>query len=91
MHENKLPDNPQITIIQYVGADPEDGKMRWIVITKTTMVAIFNLQNSHLLTLSILAKEVFQLNGQNRLMANLAIVDFHSQPREMPTPKPLNT
>ena len=82
MHENKLPDNPQITIIECVGAHPEDGKMHWIVITKTTMVVIFNLQNSHLLTLSILTKEVFQLNGQNRPMANLAIVDFHSQPRK---------
>ena len=28
MHENKLPDNPQITIIECVGAHPEDGKMR---------------------------------------------------------------
>ena len=88
MHENKWPDNPRITIIECVGAHPEDGKVRWIVITKTTMIVIFNLQNSHLLTLSILTKEVFQLNGQNRPMANLAIVDFHSQPREMPTPKP---
>ena len=52
------------------------------MITKTTMVIIFNLQNSHLLTLS-LAKEVFQVNGQNRPVANLPVVDFHSQPREM--------
>ena len=86
MHENKWPDNPRITIIECVGAHPEDGKVRWIVITKTTMIVIFNLQSSHLLTLSIPTKEVFQLNGQNRPMANLAIVDFHSQPREMPTP-----
>ena len=52
------------------------------MITKTTMVMIFNLQNSHLLTLS-LPKEVFQVNGQNRPVANLPVVDFHSQPREM--------
>ena len=61
------------------------------MITKTTMVVIFNLQNSHLLTLSLPTEEVFQVNGQNRLMANLSVVDFHSQPREMLTPKPLNT
>ena len=65
--------------------------MRWIMITKTTMVVIFNLQNSHLLTLSLPTEEVFQVNGQNRPVANLPVVDFHSQPREMLTPKPLNT
>ena len=36
-------------------------------------------------------KEVFQVNGENRPVANLPVVDFHSQPREMLTPKPLNT
>ena len=61
------------------------------MITKTTMVVIFNLQNSHLLTLSLPTEEVFQVNGQNRPVANLPVVDFHSQPREMLTPKPLNT
>ena len=61
------------------------------MITKTTMVVIFNLQNSHLLPLSLPTEEVFQVNGQNRPVANLPDDDFHSQPREMPTPKPLNT
>ena len=60
------------------------------MITKITTVVIFNLQNSHLLTLS-LPTEVFQVNGQNRLVANLPVVDFHYQAREMLTPKPLNT
>ena len=60
------------------------------MIKKTTMVAIFNFQNSHLLTLSLPTEEVFQVNGQNRPMANLSIVDFHSQSREMLTPKPMN-
>ena len=54
------------------------------MITKTTMVVIFNLQNSHLSTLSLPTEEVFHV-------ANLPVVDFHSQPREMPTPKTLNT
>ena len=63
--------------------------MRGIMITKATMVVIFNLQNSHLLNLS-LPTEVFQVNGQSRLVANLPVVDFHPQTREMLTPKPLN-
>ena len=62
-------------------------KMRWIMITKTTMVVIFDLKNSHLLNLP--TEDVFQVNGQNRLVANLPVVDFHSQTREIP--KPLNT
>ena len=55
------------------------------------MVVIFNLKNSRLLPLSLPTEEVFQVNGQNRPVANLPVVDFHSQPREMLTPKPLNT
>ena len=50
--------------------------MRWIMITKTTMVVIFNLLNSHLSTLSSPTEEVFQVNGQNRLVANLPVIDF---------------
>ena len=61
------------------------------MITKTTMVVIFNLKNSYSLTFSFPTEEVFQVNGQNRPVANLLVVDFHSQPREMLTPKPLNT
>ena len=56
------------------------------MITKT-MVVIFNLQNSHLLTLSLTTEEVFQVNGQNRLVANFPVVDFHRQPKEILTPK----
>ena len=40
------------------------------------MVVIFNLQNSHLFTLSLPKEEVIQVNGQNRLVANLPFVDF---------------
>ena len=90
MNENKWVDNPRITIVECVGADSEDRKTRWIMITKTTMVVIFNEQNSHLLTLP-LPTEVFHVNGQYRLVANLPVVDSHSQSREMLTPKPLNT
>ena len=60
------------------------------MITKTTMIVIFNLQNSHLLTLSLRTEEVFQVNGQDQSVANPPVVDFHSQPIEMLTPKPLN-
>ena len=59
--------------------------------TKTKMVVIFNLKNSHLLTLSLPIDEGLQVNGQDQLEANLPVVDFHSQPREMLTPKPRNT
>ena len=56
------------------------------MITKT-MVVIFNLQNSHLLTLSLTTEEVFQVNGKNRLVANFPVVDFHPQRKEILTPK----
>ena len=90
MNENIWIDNPRIIIVECIGANSYDGKMRWIMFTKTTMVVIFNLQNSHLLTLSLLTEEVFQVNGQNQPVTNLPVVNFHSQPREMQTPKPLN-
>ena len=61
------------------------------MITKTTLSVIFNLQNSRLLTLPLPKKEIFQVNGQNRPVANLVFVNFRSQPREMPLPKPPNT
>ena len=59
--------------------------------TKTVMGAIFNLQNSYSLTFSLPTEEIFQIHGQNRPVANLPVVDFRPQPREMPLPKPLNT
>ena len=56
------------------------------------MGVISSQQNSHLLTLSLPTEEVFQINGQYWLVANLRVVDdFRSQPQEMPLPKPLNT
>ena len=58
------------------------------MITKLTMVVIFNLKNSHLITF-FLPTDVFQVNGQNQPVINLLVVNFHSQPREMLTPKPL--
>ena len=61
------------------------------MITTTLSVIFFNLQNSRLLTLPLPTKEIFQVNGQNRPVANLLFVNFRSQPREMPLPKPPNT
>ena len=55
------------------------------------MGVIFNTQNSQLLTWSVPTEEIFQVHGHNRPVANLPVVDFRSQPREMPLPKPLNT
>ena len=48
-------------------------------------MVIFNLQNPHWLTLSLPTEEVFQVNGQNRPVANLTIVDFHSAVRNAST------
>ena len=42
MNENKWIDNPGITIVECVGGNSKDGKMRWIMMTKPTMVVIFN-------------------------------------------------
>ena len=41
------------------------------MITKTTMVVILNFN------LSLPTEEFFQVNGQNRPLANLPAVDFH--------------
>ena len=47
-----------------------------VMITKSTMVVILNLQNSHLLNFSSPTEEVFQVNGQNQPVANPPVVDF---------------
>ena len=44
----------------------------------------FNTQNSQLPTLSLATEEIFHVHGQKRPVANIPVVDFHSQPREMP-------
>ena len=48
------------------------------------MGVIFNIQNSQLLTWSSPTEEIFQVQGQNRPVTNRPVVDFCSQPREMP-------
>ena len=61
------------------------------LLQKQTMGLIFNLQNSQFLNWSFPTEEIFQVLGKSRPVANLPAVDFRSQPREMPLPKPLNT
>ena len=51
---------------------------------KEPMDVIFNKKNSQLLTRSFPVEEIIQVNGQNRPVANLPVIDFRSQPREMP-------
>ena len=46
MNENKDIDISPIKIAQWVGSKAQDGKMRWVMIAKTIMGVIFNLQNS---------------------------------------------
>ena len=48
------------------------------MITKTTMVLIFDLQNSHLLNLSLPTEEVFQVNGHNQPVANTEPCKCHT-------------
>ena len=55
-------------------------------ITKTIMGVIFIVQNSQLLTQSLPIEEIFQVHGQNQLVSNLLVVEFRSQPREIPLP-----
>ena len=42
------------------------------------MDVIFNKQNSQLLTRSFPVEEIIQVNGQNRPVANLPVIDFRS-------------
>ena len=42
------------------------------------MVLIFDLQNSHLLTLSLPTEEVFQVNGHNQPVANTEPCKCHT-------------
>ena len=58
---------------------------------KQRMGVIFNRQNSQSLAWSLPTEEIFQVHGQNRPVANLLVVNFRSQPREISLPKPLNT
>ena len=76
-NENKWIDNPRITIEECVGADSLDGKMGWI--TKKTMVVIFNLKNSHLLTLSLQTEKVFQVNGWLAISTHVKKYDIFSR------------
>ena len=89
MNENKRIDNSRIQIVKSVGA----LKMRTCVesLQKQTMGLICNIQNFQLLNWSLPTEEIIQVTGQNRPVANLPVVNFRSQPREMPLPKPLNT
>ena len=89
MNENKRIDNPRIQIVKSVGA----LKMRTCVesLQKQTMGLIFNIQNFQLLNWPLPTEEIIQVTGQNRPVANLPVVNFRSQPREMPLPKPPNT
>ena len=78
MNENKRIDNPLIkkTLKSLTYS-------RW----KQTMGLIFNIQNCQLFMSSLATEEIFQEHGQNRLVANLSVVDFRSRPREMLSPR----
>ena len=78
INENKRIDNPLIKKML-----KSLTYSRW----KQTMGLIFNIQNCQLFMSSLATEEIFQVHGQNRLVANLPVVDFRSRPREMLSPK----
>ena len=53
--------------------------------TKTTMVVIFQLTKFSFIDLSLPTEEVFHVNGQNRQVANLPVIDFLSAGRNANT------
>ena len=87
MDENKRIDNP------WISALAPRLKMKKCVekLQEQTMSVIFNIKNSQLLAWFLPIEEIFQVDGQNRPVANLSVVDFRSQLREMSLPKSLNT
>ena len=50
----------------------------------------FQFTKFSLIDFVLTEEEIFQVNCKSWLVANLPVVDFHSQPREMVTSKPLN-
>ena len=88
MNENKRIDNPRVQKKRRRSGSIE--KMRWNT-KKKTMSVMLKTQNSQVLGQYLPEKEIFQVRDQTRPVANLPVVDFRSQPREMPSPKPLNT
>ena len=63
VNENKEIDKSPMEITQWVGAMAQDGKIRWVMITKIIMGVIFNVQNSYSSTLSLPTEEIFLVNG----------------------------
>ena len=88
MNENKRIDNPRVQ--KNVGVKAQVRKCVE-TLKKKTMSVMLKTQNSQVLGRYLPEKEIFQVSDQTRPVANLPVVDFRSQPREMPLPKPLNT
>ena len=74
-------------------------RWRWLLRRKNALNHVYKSKNGRnfqftkfsFINFSLPTEGVFQVNGWNRPEANLSVVDFHSQPREMLTPKPPNT
>ena len=64
--------------------------MRWITITKTTVVSNFQFTKFSFIDFVLTDRRSLSSKRQNRLVSNLPVVDFHSQTWEMLTIKPLN-
>ena len=82
MNKNKGIDNPRITIVECVGFDSCEGKMLWIIIIKKKNNGR-NFQFTKFSFIDFFLTNRRSLSGKrpNRPIANLPVVDFHSQPR----------
>ena len=78
------------TIAHCLGALTQDGKNALNHDFKHNNGRNFQLIKFSFIDFSSPKEEVFQENGQSRPAANLPVVDFRSQPRERPLPKPLD-
>ena len=72
MNENKWLQNPRITIVQCVGANSSDGKMRWILITKTTMVIKFQFTKFSLIDFVLADRR--SLSGKRQIFQLLIFI-----------------
>ena len=78
------------SVVQSVGTKAQDGKMGWIMITKTTMGVIFQFTKFSFIDFVLTDRKNLQVNGQNWPVGNLPVIIFCSQPQEMSLPKQLN-
>ena len=91
MNENKWIDNSRTKIGQCVGAKAQDGKNALNHNNKNNNGRNFQFAKFSFIDFVLTDRSNLPGKRLNRPVANLPDVDFRSQPREMPLPKPPNT